>query len=286
MQNTLENPDRHNEFAVSDTNLSLFTKYVQCISIAELEEERANFAAGRNVRTSVIEYIQARTGANADFPLRGFIKKIGSSWDGSKVGQLDEVDTLFVLDPYHISAVPGAHDGPDIYKFLIMCDGKEYNAQQLNEMFGIALLNALDSDPPSDMEHNGYAAPHFSGIRANGPAWTVLLRTGKDIVPMQKGSMVSVDVTLALPFSCVKGIPEFAHALDMLDGISLWTDRIVEANTTKPLELPKEPHLISCPVKGCWKPTTAHIEANALHKLEGQASVKRAYLLLKCLEIG
>ncbi len=280
MQGFLVHPERRAEFPVSETNLNLITEYAQSISIPELEEERVNFAAGHKVRTTLIEYIMERTVRNADFPLGGYIEKIGSSWDGSKVGKLDEVDTLFVLDPKHISVDSVAHDNPDICSFPIVYDGKEYSAQQLNEMFGCALLNALDSAPPNDMEHNGYAAPQFSGIRASGPAWTVLFRTRKDIGPMEKGSMVSVDITLALPLSCVKGCLKLDHAVAE---ISAWIDGIVEANTTKPLELSTEPHLICCPMKGHWKPTTAHSEANVLHEIEGRASIKRAYLLLKCI---
>ena len=161
-----------------------------------------------------------------------------------------------------------------------MSNEREYNAQQLNEMFADALVDVFDSHPPSDLEYNGYAAPQFSGVRVSGPAWTVLFRTGKDFGPMKKGNMISVDITLALPFSCVK---EFVQTNDELAEISSWVDRIVEANKTKPLELPNEPHLIFCSVKGHWKPTTAHSEANVLHELERHASAKRAYILLKCI---
>ena len=265
---------------ISHPGLELCTQYVQAISISELEEESANFAAGHQVRTSLIEYLRKRTEQNGDFPLRGWIKKIGSSWDGSKVGQLDEVDTLFVLDLQQLSLVPVAEDTPGVSNILVAYKGGEHNAQQLSEIFAGALVKVLDSDPPNDMEHNGYAAPQFSGIRVSGPAWTVLFRTGKDFGPMKKGSMVSVDITLALPFQCVK---DSLQLNDALADISSWTDGIVKANKNKPLELPNEPHLIPSPGKGHWKLTTAHIEANVLHELETQAAAKRAYRLLKCL---
>ncbi len=95
----LKDPGRNIGLAICDSNLDLCKQFINSISIADLEEEPADFAAGHRVRSSVLEYIRARTEQNAEFPLHGTIEKIGSSWDGSKVGQLDEVDTLFVLDP-------------------------------------------------------------------------------------------------------------------------------------------------------------------------------------------
>ncbi len=84
--------------SLASDSLRRFKACFQEISIAEIEGERADFAIGHTLRRSMLDHIVERTKNNEIFEFRGCVHKIGSSWDGSKLGALDEVDTLYVLD--------------------------------------------------------------------------------------------------------------------------------------------------------------------------------------------
>ena len=251
--------------------LHLFRTYAECITLSDLEKDRAVFSSGHKIRISLLSHISDRIEMNEEFPFSGRIEKIGSCWDGSKVGQLDEVDTLYVLDPSHVTV---ANDDTDMNNARVSYSGKEYSVRQLNTMFADALEKALEGEPPIGMEHNGFAAPEFSGVRISGPAVTVLYRTADQFGPIQKGTMVSLDITLAIPFK----------NNDVLTEIGQKIDAIISVTDCKPIDPPRTPHLIPYSVTGTWKTTTAYIEANVLHELEGHIPLKRAHLLLKCLQ--
>ena len=260
-----------------EEKLAQFRAYAEGISVADLEEEITNFKDGNEVRHRILRFIRQRTEENETFPLGGYITRIGSSWDGTKVGHLDEVDTLYVLHKDQVAIIPGEHGGIDRESFRVEWKGKKYTANEISELFANKLDQALGTEPPEGMEHNGYAAPRYSGIRLSGPAVTVLFRTATDIGLMEKGSMVSLDITLALPFSHLPSDEE-----NTIDGINAWFTTYIISTNDKPIDA-VEPHVIPCRVKNVWKPTTAYVEANALHELERHCALKRAHILLKCL---
>ena len=262
---------------IPDEKLEHFSAYAEGISVADLEEEITNFKDGNAVRNQILRFISQRTEWNLKFPLGGHITGIGSSWDGTKVGHLDEVDTLYVLNKGQVNIIPGKNGEVDIERFRVEWKGKAYSAGELNVLFANELDQALRTEPPQGMEHNGYAAPRYSGIRVSGPAVTVLFRTAAKIGRMEKGSMISVDITLALPFSYIKSEQQ-APIYDLNE----WFTRYISSTNDKPIDA-VEPHVIPCRFKQAWKPTTAHIEANALHELEKDCALKRAHILLKCL---
>ncbi len=259
------------ETTLPEETLQLFRSYVEGISLSDLEKERAAFSSGHQIRSSILNTINDRIEINKEFPFHGSIKKIGSCWDGSKVGQLDEVDTLFVLDPRQVTVI---HNDTDILNVRVSYNGNEYSVCQLSKSFANALEKALEGDPPEGMEHNGFAAPEFSGVRMSGPAVTVLYRTAAQCGPIEQGTMVSLDITLAVPFK----------QTDVLMEIGRKIDYIISATDSKPIDPPRMPHLIPYAVTGKWKPSTAHLEAKVLHELDGHTPLKRAHLLLKCLQ--
>ncbi len=71
---------------LTEETFAQFSAYVEGISIADLEEEITNFRDGNTVRNRILRFIQQRTERNETFPLAGHIVRIGSSWDGTKVG--------------------------------------------------------------------------------------------------------------------------------------------------------------------------------------------------------
>ncbi len=258
-----------------EEKLRLFRQYAQGLSVFHLEEEMTVFADGHKVRQGIIDFIRQRTEQNSRFPLVGHIIKIGSSWDGTKVGHLDEVDTLYVLNKDQVTIIP---DEENAFNFRVRWNENVYSPCQLNEQFEKALDSALCTKAPEGMEYNGYKTPRYSGTRVNGPAVTVLFRTAKEVGRMERGSMVSLDITLAIPFSHLPS----QHQHTVTDVESWYRQYIIFTNTSQPIDV-KEPHVIPCRIKGAWKPTTAHIEAEALHELQQECSVKRAHVLLKCL---
>ena len=260
----------------SKERLRRFEECFQVIKIALLEEERTNFAIGEDLRSSIIEHIKKRTNCNT-FPFRGHVKKIGSSWDGSKLGVLDEVDTLYVLDEEDFKV---CYFGKRACEFHIVWKGKMYDAQELNHTFANHLEHVLRDDTPRGLGHNGYAAPRFSGVRVSGPAVTVLYQTTEQIGNMEPREFLSVDITLALPFSCAK---DTASAHEICTAIARWTKKKCREIKTKAMNIPKNPNFIACHINGTWKLTTARIEAVMFHELEENSSTKRAYVLLKCL---
>ena len=262
---------------LSKEKLAQFCAYVGGISVADLEEEMTNFKDGNTVRQRILHFINQRTKLNETFPLNGQITSIGSSWDGTKVGHLDEVDTLYILNKDQLTILPGEHGEVDMENFRVKWKGGEYSASELAELFANALDEALRTDSPKGMEHNGYAAPRYSGIRASGPAVTVLFRTATNIGPMEMKRMVSLDITLALPYSYIQSDQQA-----VMDGIDAWSSKYITSTNDKPIDA-VEPHVIPCRVRKGWKPTTAHVEANVLHELDRHCAMKKAHTLLKCL---
>ncbi len=64
---------------ISDNTLRRFEECFKEISIAEIEEERANFAAGHRIRHSILKYISAKTDRYSPFPFKGSIKRLGQA---------------------------------------------------------------------------------------------------------------------------------------------------------------------------------------------------------------
>ncbi len=203
--------DSNSETPLSDKTLQLFRSYVEGISLSDLEKERAVFSSGHRIRSSILNRIYNRTEMNDEFPFRGRIEKIGSCWDGSKVGQLDEVDKLFILDPTQVIII---HADTDFQTVCVIYNGNEYSVCQLIRSFAKALEKALEGDTPVGMQHNGFAASDFGGVRISGPAVTVLYGTKTQCGSIQKGTMVSVDTTLAVPFKKADILTEIGWKID------------------------------------------------------------------------
>ncbi len=246
-----------------------FVLFAEGISIPELEKLRASYSGGHDARTLLINHIRSKTQNNKKFPLPGCIEEIGSAFDGSKVGQLDEIDTLYVLASNKVTVTC---DETAISNIHVAWEGEERSARQFSEFFAEELEAAINESPPMGFEHNGYAAPRFSGIRVNGPAITILFRTAANFGNIAHGTMISVDITLAV---------RFCHP--QCNVIHSWAKMyIIETNKGKAINI-GDPHLIACQIQNIWKPTTAFIEASVLHDLNEKSPVKRGHVLLKCL---
>ncbi len=253
--------------------LSNFTEYAKCISLSQLRKEPRRFAEGHDIRTSILDYIRYKTRqTGTTFPFRGHIKKIGSSWDGSRVGNLDEVDTLFLLEDGEVQ-IRDAGDGT----FCVIWNGTEYRPRQFLQIFADALDETLKcGPPPAQLEHGGYAAPEYSGYRINGPAATLLFRRKVAGGDDEQFQTLSLDVTLAVPVSCLDKSNEIQEEYNK------WMRDVIKA-LNKSVELPQKPYLVPDYVNNTWKLSTAHFEAELLHELDEHSAVKQGYKLLKVL---
>ncbi len=177
---------------------------------AELEEEIADFTDGYTVRNHILDFIQERIELNETFPLAGAMMRrcsVQRSCDGTKVGPLGEADAIYILDKDKVSIFPGENGEVNIENFHVKWKGVEYCPI---ELFAISIDLALQAEPPEGMEHNGYAALRYCGIRVGGPGVTVLFQTATDIGSMKKGSMVSVGIMLIMLGSHLQSKPQAA----------------------------------------------------------------------------
>ncbi len=252
-----------------DETVNNFRMFLRDLSIPELEKDRANFAIGNSVRDMLLKHIRDLTTDNENFHFDGRVEKIGSSWDGSKLHQVDEIDLLFVLSKKQIEIIEN-----DTTVNVKWCD-KVYRPRDLVEEFADSLESVLSGAQPKHLEHGGYTAPDFSGVRLSGPAVTVLYRAqGRDA--NEKGTSISVDITLAVPLTYL----ECAGALDL------------EVEEWKKKKLQQVNELISCcldlhavpnTASDRWQISSALFESELLNQLESESTVRKAYLLLKAL---
>ncbi len=252
-----------------------FRMFLRGLSIPELEKERANYATGNSVRDMLLRHIRDVTTENEDFCFEGQVEKIGSSWDGSKLHQVDEVDLLFVLSKKQVKVVE-----TDRTVSVKWCDNM-YKPHELVEHFADSLESVLSSAQPNNLQHGGYAAPEFSGVRLCGPAVTVLYKTiGNESTQGQEASEdivnMSVDITLAVPLSCL----ECAGNLD--SALGGWKEKKLQ-QVNEPISCCLDLHAVPNTASDRWQLSSALFESELLNQLGSESTVRKAYLLLKAL---
>ncbi len=123
-----------------------------------------------------------------DFPYDGRLAQIGSFYDGSKTGGLNEMDYLYVVSEPSLKIRPVESDAS---QFRIWVRGKEVTPRELNESLITAMQRTLSKKVlPVKWQHGGYASPEFSGVRCNGPAITAMFCNENE-------SHISLDVSVA-----------------------------------------------------------------------------------------
>ncbi len=257
-----------------------FEEWVKSVDIYNLDDQAINFpAAGtlvpgfRKFRENVGRLLSQKFKYKAvDLP--GELKDIGSCVDGSKVGKMNEVDNLYVMDDRHFIIKPTEEAG--IYKVAIQVgtnDVCEVKPRQLREQLADHYDQLVSQMKlPDCLNHGGYNSlkwpgerSAYSGLRYNGPASTSqFLTDGK--------SLLTWDVTPCIEFADSKIETEVR-------------------NTIRPIEIqnPKKQfpsisvHLIPYPLEDLWVVSTAHFEAKLLSYLSDEAPVKKALMLCKIL---
>ncbi len=255
-----------------DKTVGNFRRYLRSISVPELEKEKANYLVGNSVRDMLLKHISDVTTGNKDFLFEGRVEKIGSSWDGSKLHQVDEVDLLFVLNKTQIQIKESDN------RVSVMWHDKAYKPHELVEHFADSLEKVLSCTQPGNLQHGGYAAPEFSGVRLCGPAVTVLYQShGENKI--EKGNKkcdISVDITLAVPLSCLECAEALGSAL-----IEWKESKLKQVNN--PISCSLDLHAVPNTVSDRWQLSSALFESELLNQLESESTVRKVYLLLKAL---
>ncbi len=199
-----------------------------------------------------------------NFRFSGHLAQIGSCWDGSKVGRVNEMDCLYVID--HTPVELKATENPGEYKVLF--EGDELNPRHVNVEFADYLDPIVkEMQLPSNIRHSGYAAPSFSGVRFNGPAVTSLFeyRLNED-----NSFEISLDLTLAFPVD-----QDHEAAKDLCQRVQEKIAHIARENVSKQIST-TQVHVVPNLVKKVWQLSTAYLEANILRDLPVDGSVNTA----------
>ena len=162
-----------------------FERWVKTLDIYDLEKDAANFHWKEAIVTKFQGYrsqVAAELARCVEFnydqttiKLRGQTNNIGSFHDGSKIGKMNEVDSLYVLDNENIVIKEQAEK-----EFQVFWKGDSHDSstfeikpRQLRNELASAYADVISKLPlPDCMEHAGYRSPEYSGLRYNGPAAT------------------------------------------------------------------------------------------------------------------
>ncbi len=164
--------------------VSLYPKadYFECwlkkVNIYDLDKDKADFYLDEAIVTEFEDYrlkVAAELARCVEYDsikLRGQIKNIGSCHDGSKIGKMNEVDSLYVLENVNIAVEENDEKGFHIFwkdnsaKFKIL-------PRRIRNQLASRYADVISKLPlPDCMKHAGYRSPDYSGLRYNGPAAT------------------------------------------------------------------------------------------------------------------
>ncbi len=207
------------------------------------------------------------------FPYEGRLSQIGSFYDGSKTGRLNEMDCVYVVsEDFEIQPV-----ATDARQFRIWVRGKEVKPRKLNESLITAMQRTLSEKVlPGKWKHGGYASPEFSGVRCNGPAITAMFCNENE-------SHISLDMSIAFQItSQIQQKGDFPSRLR--DVCRSLADSVEHIQGELPrTQISTNLHLIGNLVDDTWQPTTALAEAEILRVLNTECSVKRALEICKAI---
>ena len=252
------------------------------MDIYNLEKEAVNFPAAETIVTDFGKY-RDNVGKELfqhfkyeDVNLPGELKNIGSCWDGSKVGKVNEVDSLYDMKdgPFIIKKTKRA----GFYKVFIKTGSRELKVmpRKLREEFADTYSQLISQmDLPNSLRHGGYNSARrlrlrqgyaaYSGVRYNGPASTSQFLTGEE-------SLLTWDVTPCIELTDRK----------IQDEIRKIIRPFIAQNPRK--QFPQIPvHLIPDPMENIWRVSTAQFEAELLRCLSDEAPVKKALMLCKII---
>ncbi len=225
-----------------------------------------------------------------DVLLPGQLRDIGSCWDGSKVGTVNEMDSLYVMDGDKFTVIPGSTQG--VYHVYLRQDSSEIKPRRIRDKFADVYSELVSqAELPDCLKHGGYktcrkrrhrkARPkaisgstrgpftpksRFSGVRFNGPAVT------SQFLAKDK-TLLTWDVTPVVVLGNDGAIQE---------AVRRCMQPIIAENPDKMFP-PGDIHLIPDATENVWRLSTAQMEADILRVLSREAPIKKALSFCKVL---
>ncbi len=262
-----------------------FSRWARKIDIFTLGEGAADFALEKHeeivkgfweYRQNLTERLSKLFTCNG-VPLSGQLKDIGSCWDGSKVGSVNEMDSLYVIhgDQLFIQEHRSKQGCFDVF-WKVDSTLHELKPRTMRDQF-TEIYSQLVSKLklPDCLVHGGYKAlktdlespkNRYSGVRYNGPATT------SQFLAKDK-SLLTWDMTPAVV------LPLDVPTKDILRQS---VQAIIVDNPDKMFP-PSDVHLIPDVVDNVWRRSTAQMEADILRVLSKEGPMKKSLSFCKVL---
>ncbi len=265
-----------------------FSRWTRKVDIFTLGEGAANFALKPHeeivkefgkYRQNLTEKLSKIFTCDGTY-LPGQLKDIGSCWDGSKVGAVNEMDSLYVIhgDQFLIKE---HGDKQGVYHVFLKIGSTlhEIKPRNIRNQFTQKYSQLVSElKLPDCLEHGGYKAlrsnqdnrenpnRRYSDVRYNGPAATSQF-LAKD------NSLLTWDMT-----------PVIVLPLDVQtqDALRQSMQAIIADNPDKMFP-PSDVHLIPDVVENVWRRSTAQMEADILRVLWKEAPMKKSLSFCKVL---
>ena len=275
--NLLEAPEIHIDNGAVDYPRDEFEEWAQKVDIYSLGEGKADFYLDKDIVNKFGDYrcVVAEELAKCfkydGIGMRGQLNTIGSCYDGSKVGRMNEVDSLYVLDRENVLVEETAKAG--FYRVVLRHGDteREIVPRKIRNQFADAYCALVSKLPlPDCLEHGGIKSPHYSGLRYNGPAATSQFLT---IEGEERKSLLTWDVT---PTFCLpKDHPIYREVRRLIEPIiQKISDRMFDKTDV---------HLFPDASKNLWRLSTAQLEADILRELPPNTPMKKALSFCKVL---
>ncbi len=274
-----------------------FSQFARKIDIYTLTEGAADFSTEEH-KEIVKTFGKFRTNVawklSEDFrfdnvPLRGNLHDIVSCKDGSKVGSVNEMDSLWVMESTEFTVKPNEKHG--LYHVFLGKGSKkcEIKPRKIRNCLADKCSEIISkSNLPSCLEHGGYNPPNeshqaacnedslledagYRGVRYNGPAVT------SQFLVKDKNTLLTWDVT---PVIVLRDDADIRTRLMN----SLLMQAVIDKNPEKMFS-PPHIHLFPDATEDLWRLSTAHMEADILYGLPSTAPFKEAFSSGKVLAI-
>ncbi len=243
-----------------------FERWVRKIDIYDLEKYQADFYLDEEILKAFGEYRHkvaselSKCFEYEGIQFKGQVRNIGSCYDGSKVGRMNEVDSLYVLEENNILVEESDRDG--FYRVFLKNNSSkcEILPRTIRNRFADEYGKIISRlSLPCCLQHGGYNSSRYSGLRYNGPAATSQFLTNDN-------SLLTWDMTptFSLPKSDV-----------MYDKVREIIQPIIKMTKEKMMDI-IDIHLIPDAAENIWRLSTAQMEADILRSLSSIAPVKQA----------
>ncbi len=170
--------ERYQAFVDSDIDLRDMSQHM-----ADFTQSGEVAQALRTIRTGL------QSGLLQRLDCIGSLSQIGSFYDGSKTGRLNEMDCLYVVNEADV-IVSSGKGGIRVY-----VKGREFKPRDINKKLLASMKETLcEMTLPDGWAHGGYSSPDFSGVRCNGPSVTAIFCNEDE-------KHISLDVSIAFPMT-------------------------------------------------------------------------------------